>query len=603
MASLKHWPTLLLLGMACDVSAKSYDYVIVGGGTSGSALAARLSLGLPDAQILLLEAGPSAPDELRINVPGLRGSILGTSYDWNFTTVRQRGLAGRRVGVNRGKVLGGSSAMNYLCYDRAAAAEYDAWADLGSDGWTWAAMLDAMTRSENFSGTDRDPRGRAGPIRNTYNRAVYDVLRRWLPAARELGLPVNDQGNMHGDPVGLMFQGTNVDDRDYRRSYSANSYLPLAGPNLEVRTGARVARVNLRSNCDQSHTATGVTLADGAVVDAAREVILSAGSVQSPGLLELSGIGQPGVIKAAGVVAAAPLIDLPGVGENYQDHIRTSNTYRLRDAFDSFDALIHDAAGANATAELRKWIDGAPSLYDYTTAAYGFLDWGQVGGAAARNGLAALARAEFGNSTHPVDRKKLAFLADPSVPDYEVILEANYVGAAGYPGSGRYLTVIGTVTHPFARGSVHLDPADPAGAPLIDPGFLASEYDARAAAEGARFARKIAETGALRDAWEAETEPGPGVQTDDEFRRFAVDTVASFYHPVGTCALLPRADGGVVDADLRVYGTTNLRVVDNSVMPIIVSGHIQTAAYGIAEMAADKIIANAGCAVGVAEGL
>ncbi|KAK2008251.1 GMC oxidoreductase [Colletotrichum eremochloae] len=598
MASLKHWSALFLLGIACGVSAKSYDYVIIGGGTSGSALATRLSLGLPDSQILLLEAGPSAPDELRINVPGLRGSLLGTNYDWNFTTVPQGGLGGRQISVNRGKVLGGSSAINYLCYDRASVAEYDAWAELGSEGWTWATMIDAMTRSENFTGTDRDTRGRTGPIRNTYNRVVYDVLKQWQPAARELGLPINEQANMHGSPIGLMFQGTNIDNRYYRRSYSANSYLPLAGSNLEVRTGTRVAKINLACDCGQRHTATGVTLDDGTVVDAAREVILSAGSIQSPGLLELSGIGQSKVIEAAGI---DPVIDLPGVGENYQDHLRTSNIYRLKDTFDSFDALIYDTAGANATGELKKWIDGEPSLYDYTTAPYGFLNWGQIG-ERARDSITALARAEFGNSTHPVDRKKLAFLADPSVPDYEVLVEANFVGDARYPGSGRYLTFLSAVTHPFARGSVHIDPANPAGAPVIDPGFLASEHDSRAVAEGARFARKIAETSALRDTWDVEVEPGPGVQTDDEFRKFAADAALSFYHPVGTCALLPRADGGVVDADLRVYDTANLRVVDNSVMPILLSGHIQTAAYGIAEVAADKIIADAACEVDAADG-
>ncbi|KAK1993825.1 GMC oxidoreductase [Colletotrichum falcatum] len=596
MASLKHWPALLLLGTACHASAKSYDYVIVGGGTSGSALAARLSLGLPQAQILLLEAGPAAPDDLRINVPGLRGAILGTGYDWNFTTVGQSGLGGRRIDVNRGKVLGGSSAMNYLCYDRAAAAEYDAWAELGGgEAWAWEAMIHAMTRSENFTGTDRDPRGRAGPIRNIYNRVVYDVVKRWLPAARELGLPVNEDGNMYGNPIGLMFQGTNIDDRDYRRSYSANGYLPLAGPNLEVRTGARVAKVNLDGGGGgghRGHTATGVTLDNGTVIDAAVEVILSAGSIQSPGLLELSGIGQSAVLKAAGV---APVIDLPGVGENYQDHVRVSNNYRLRDSLDSFDNLIFDPSGANATAELKKWTEGGPSLYDYTTSAYGFLDWNQVN-ATARDLLVSLARAEFGSSRSPVDRRKLAFLEDPSVPDVELLLDPNYVGAAGYPGSGgKYLTLISTVMHPFSRGSVHLDPANPAGAPVIDPGFLLSEHDIRAAAEGVRLARRVAETAALRDSWVAEIEPGPAVQTDDGLRKFVVDNVLSFYHPVGTCALLPRADGGVVDADLRVYGTANLRVVDASVMPIIVSGHIQTAAYGIAEVAAGKIIADAAC--------
>ncbi|EXF75118.1 GMC oxidoreductase [Colletotrichum fioriniae PJ7] len=589
MSFLKTWPALVLLGAISCTSAQSYDYIIVGGGTAGSALATRLSLGLPDAQILLLEAGPSALDELRINVPGLRGSILGTEYDWNFTSVGQSVLGGRRIPVNRGKVLGGSSAMNYLCYDRAAAAEYEAWGEMGSEGWSWDVMIEAMTKSENFTGSDKDPRGRSGPIRNTYNRVVYDVLNTWQPAGTELGLPINEEGNMHGNPIGIMFQGTNIDNTDYSRSYSANSYLPLAGSNLEVRTNAQVVKVNLNKTYGNDYTATGVTLADGTVVNAVKEVILSAGSIQSPGLLELSGIGQTAVLKAAGV---EPLIDLPGVGENYQDHIRTSNVYRLKDEFDSFDALIFDSSGANATAELQKWIDGEVSLYDYTTAAYGFLNWGQIDQPAQAE-IIALAEAEFGNSSNPIDKKKLDFLKDDSVPDYELIFDANYVGAAGYPGSGKFITIFSTVMHAFSRGNVHIDPANPTGKPIIDPKFLSNEHDIKAAVEGAKFARKIAEAGPLKAVWEVETEPGPDVLTDDQFREFAVNTVTSFYHPVGTCSLLPKAEGGVVDADLRVYGTQNLRVVDNSIVPIIVSGHIQTAAYGIAEVAAAKIIASA----------
>ncbi|KXH56364.1 GMC oxidoreductase [Colletotrichum nymphaeae SA-01] len=589
MPFLKTWPALVLLSAISCTSAQSYDYIIVGGGTAGSALATRLSLGLPDAHILLLEAGPSALDELRINVPGLRGLILGTEYDWNFTSVGQSALGGRQIPVNRGKVLGGSSAMNYLCYDRAAAAEYEAWGEMGSEGWTWDVMIEAMTKSENFTGSDKDPRGRSGPIRNTYNRVVYDVLNTWQPAGTELGLPINEEGNMHGNPIGIMFQGTNIDNTDYSRSYSANSYLPLAGSNLEVRTNAQVVKVNLDKTYGNDYTATGVTLADGTVVNAVKEVILSAGSIQSPGLLELSGIGQTAVLKAAGV---EPLIDLPGVGENYQDHIRTSNVYRLKDEFDSFDALIFDSSGANATAELQKWIDGEVSLYDYTTAAYGFLNWGQIDQSAQAE-IIALAEAEFGNSTSPIDKKKLEFLQDDSVPDYELIFDANYVGAAGYPGSGKFITIFSTVMHALSRGNVHIDPANPTGKPIIDPKFLSNQHDIKAAVEGAKFARKIAEAGPLKAVWEVETEPGPDVLTDDQFREFAVNTVTSFYHPVGTCSLLPKAEGGVVDADLRVYGTQNLRVVDNSIVPVIVSGHIQTAAYGVAEVAAANIIASA----------
>jgi choline dehydrogenase-like flavoprotein len=560
--------------------------IIVGGGTAGSALATRLSLGLPKAKILLIEAGPAAADDLRINVPGLRGSILGSSLDWNFTTVPQSSLDGRSVDVNRGKVLGGSSAMNYLCYDRASAPEYEAWAELGNQGWGWNTMIEAMTKSENFTGTDNDRHGYTGPIRNYYNRVVYPVLEFWQPTVSKLGVNVNDHNSMGGEPIGVMFQPTNIDITKHTRSYAASSYLPLAGSNLVVKTNTQVAKVNLVKCRGLKYKATGVTLSSGQVITAKKEVIVSAGSVQSPGLLELSGVGQPAVLKAAGVT---PLVDLAGVGENYQDHIRLSNTYQLKEGIDSFDNLIFDNAGANATGELQKWIDGERSLYEYTTAAYGFMNWKQLG---LDTQLKTLARSLFGSSTNVVDAKKLEYLDNAKVPSVEYIYEANHVGAFGYTG-GKFITLISTVMHPFARGSVHIDPKSPQGKPVIDPKYMSNEYDHQALVAAAKFARQIANTEPIKSAWTAETEPGEAVQTDEQWLAFAKKALGSFYHPVGTCAMLPRADGGVVDADLRVYGTANLRVVDNSIIPVIPSAHIQTAAYGIAEIAAAKIIGSA----------
>ncbi|KAH8878720.1 alcohol oxidase [Thozetella sp. PMI_491] len=581
---LKAWSSLFLLVGAA--TAESYDYIIVGGGTAGGALATRLSLGLPSAKILVLEAGPSALDEIRINVPGMRGSILYTNYDWNFTTIPQENLGGRTIDVNRAKVLGGSSAMNYLCYDRASSPEYDAWGEMGSDGWDWNLMFDAMTKSENFTGVDQDVRGRVGPIRNLYNRVVFDVLKSWQPTATALGLPLNEGGNMAGDPIGLMFQGTNIDSTHYTRSYSANSYLPLAGSNLVVKTNTQVAKVNFADQlCHGKRFATGVTLLDGTQINATKEVILSAGSIQSPGLLELSGIGQSAVLEAAGIET---LIELPGVGENYQDHIRTSNNYRLKEGVESFDPYIYDSGSENATAEVQKWIDNEVSIYDYTSAAYGFLNWGQVDADTQAN-LVQLAQAAVANSSSPIDQKKLEYLSNPNVPDLEYIFEANYVGAKGYSG-GNFVTLFSTTMHALSRGNVHINPQDPHGKPIIDPKYLDNEYDVQAVIAGAKFARKIANTEPMSTFWELETEPGPEVETEEQWREFATSTVNSFYHPVGTCSLLPEEDGGVVDANLKVFGTQNLRVVDNSIIPIILSGHIQTAAYGIAEVAAAKII-------------
>lgn len=242
-------------------------------------------------------------------MPGLRGSALGSAYDWNFTTVPQEYLDGRTVGVPRGKVLGGSSALNYLCYDRAAVAEYDAWGRLGNEGWSWNVMIDAMLRSENFTGDDGDRHGRSGPIKTVYNRNIPKALDTWKPTMNKLGVPTNDR-SLGGDPIGVMLQPTNIDSTRWTRSYGANSYLPLAGANLEVRANTRVARVEFAAG--KPLRATGVILDDGARIAAAKEVILSAGTVQTPGLLELSGIGQASVLGAAGV----PLLyELPGASQ------------------------------------------------------------------------------------------------------------------------------------------------------------------------------------------------------------------------------------------------------------------------------------------------
>ena len=556
----------------------------MGGGTAGLALATRLSTSLPDSQILILEAGPAAPDELRINVPGLRGSTLGSVYDWNFTTTRQPHIGNRVIDVNRGKVLGGSAALNYLCYDRAAVAEYNAWGELLNDTklWNWNVMFPAMLKSENFTGDDGDKHGRQGPIRSTYNRIVPELLSTWKPTLNKLGVPINDGGSLGGNPIGVMYQPTNIDVTRWTRSNSANSYLPLAGSNLEVRTGVRAVKVEFAVG-SKPLRAVGVVLENGTTIAVRREVILSAGAVQSPGLLELSGIGSPNVLNAANITQ---LQKLAGVGENYQDHIRLSNVYRLKDNFSTFDPMIYDNAGPFATEQMRLWLEGKVSWYDYTTSAYSFLDWGLISNAT-QNRLLGLAL----NGTkggHVVDRKKIDFLRDKSVPQLEIIMESNFVGATPYPG-GRFTTLITSVMHPMSRGYVHINASNPLGAPVIDPRYLSHEYDMAALIEGAQYARKIAETKPMSDIWTAEIEPGTGVRTESQWREFASQAMGSFYHPVGTCAMLPEKDGGVVGGDLVVYGTTNLRIVDCSVIPVLLSAHIQTAAYGIAEIAADLI--------------
>lgn len=559
-------------------------------------MSTRLSQGLPNAKILVIEAGQAAPDELGINVPSKKGSTLGTKYDWNFTTIPQVNAKNRVFSQNRGKVLGGSSALNLMTYDRSTVNEYDGWEELGNDGWNWDNMLVAMDKSQNFTSANTKWYGTAGvstsgPIRGTINRYIPDFQAGWVPALNALGIKTNKK-YMGGDNLGVSYSTSSIDPTHYNRSYSANGYLPLAGSNLVVLTTQTVVKVNLSSS-HAGYRATGVTLANGTFIAASREVILSAGSFGSPGLLELSGIGNKTILASAGITQ---LIDLPMVGENLQDHIRIQSSYQLKSQYAGADAFRYNAT--YAAQQLQLWIDGKYSQYDYTGSGYTFQTWKEATGNDTT--LKALAKAAVGKSTNVIDKKKLEWLNDDSVPQLEVIFSDGYTGVKGYPAVNttlygkNFVSLLGVVMHPLARGSVHINATNPLGKPLIDPRYLSNEYDLQAAVAAIKKCRQLALTPELRGIWDNEYEPGlDKVNTDAEWRDFALNTTLTIYHPTASCAMLPKSKGGVVSPELKVYGTTNLRVVDASIIPIIISAHMQTAVYGIAERAAEMIIDDA----------
>ncbi|KZL85810.1 gmc oxidoreductase [Colletotrichum incanum] len=580
---------------------ETYDYIVVGGGTAGVAVAARLSEGLPASKILLIEAGPAVWDEPKINIPGMKGSTLATKYDWNFTTVPQPNVNSRSFTVNRGKVLGGSSALNLMSYDRAAVAEYDSWEALGNPGWNWQTMIAAMKKSENFTGINTDTYGSEGvgdngPVKAVINRIIPEHQNTWIPTMNSLGVKTNLE-SLGGNPLGVMYQPSSIDPTHYNRSYSANAYVPIAGPNLVILPDTTVTKVNLEQVAANStqQRASGVTLQDGTVIRAQKEVILSAGSIQSPGLLELSGIGQASVLNASGI---EQVIDLPGVGENLQDHLRIQSSYQLKPNYTSFDILRSNATFA--AEQLALWNAGEVSLYDYTGSGYTFSTWAQALGNDSR--MVALAKEAAGEDPSIVDLKKLEFMSDPSIPQLEVIFSDGYTGVKGYPaatsplfGKG-FFTLIAAIMHPMSRGSIHVNPSNTTGKPIINPNYFAHEHDLDAAIQAIKYCRKIAQTEPMKSTWESEYEPGLDVvQTDEQWKQFALNTTLSIFHPVGTCSMLPKQDGGVVDSNLKVYGTSNLRVVDASVIPLLISAHVQTAVYGIAEIAAERIIADAAC--------
>ncbi|KAH6616486.1 hypothetical protein C7974DRAFT_416615 [Boeremia exigua] len=567
--------------------ADAYDFIVVGGGTAGLAVASRISIGLPNSTILVIEAGPDGRQEPGIYIPGRKGSTLGGKYDWNLTTVAQTNANNRTFAQNRGKVLGGSSALNLMTWDRTSIAELDAWEKLGNKGWNWKTLYPAMLKAETFLPSPEygvEGVGNSGPIQTLISRIFPKHQASWIPTLNKLGLITNRE-SLNGQPVGVSTQPNNVSP-NYTRSY-APEYLKLSGDNLALRLDTRVAKINFKGK-----TATGVTFEDGTTVQARKEVILSAGSFQTPGLLELSGIGNATLLKSMGI----PVVrSLPAVGENLSDHIRIQSSYQLSSSYPSFDVLRNST---RAAIELAAYNAGEVSLYDYTASGYAYFPWDIVSNDTAAR-LRTLVQGDT-TLTSAVDKVKKSYFSPPqssTVPQLEVIFSDGYTGLKGYPavnsslfGIGTF-SLIGVVQHPLSKGNVHIRSRNISEKPIINPNYLSHPYDLQAATNLAKFLRTIANTAPLKDVWTEEYEPGKAVQTDEDWKKFALANTLSIYHPIGTAALLPEKDGGVVDAQLKVYGTKGLRVVDASVIPLLPSAHIQTLVYGIAERAAEMILA------------
>jgi choline dehydrogenase-like flavoprotein len=545
----------------------------VGGGTAGVAFATRLSQRLTDSSVLIIEAGPDGRDEAGIYIPGRKGSILGSKYDWNFTSIPQAGANGRAIGQNRGRVLGGSSALNLLSWDRGAAADYDAWEELGNAGWNADSMFSAIRQAEEYHITpangsvELQSYGESGPINFVINRLAPPQQEHFFPAMQSLGLSQTDR-YLDGELIGYMRHTSNIQPSNYTRSYST-AYLADAPENLHVLLETEVARVNINNTT----RVTGVTLKDGTTINASREVILSAGTIQSAQLLELSGVGQKAVLEAA------------GVGENLQDHVRIVNTYQLRNNYTTPDILRLNAT--YAAGQLALWRQNKTGLYDSTSSGYAYLQWNQI----LDDASSLVARANSSaNASNVIDVKKLQNLEDLSklVPQAEVLF---YPAANSSLYGSSFFALIGVLQHPLSRGSSHITSANFTAKPRFDPNYLSSSYDLYGVAHIAKYLRTIAQTPPMSYAWTAEYEPGLDVvDSDEDWLQYARTNMASIWHPVGTCAMLPKENGGVVNAELKVYGVKGLRVVDASIMPALVSGHIQSGVYGIAERAAQIVV-------------
>jgi choline dehydrogenase len=532
-------------------AVETFDYVIVGSGAAGAILANRLSADA-GVTVCLLEAGPSDQHPFLQIPAGFIKTLFNPAFTWQFKTEATAQTGGRRIPIPQGRVLGGSTSINGLVYNRGQRQDYDEWESMGNPGWSYAEVLPYFKRMECRIGGDDTFRGRDGELPVSDIDWSHPVCDAFIAGAEGIGMPWNPDYN------GASQEGVGYFQRTIHRGWRMSTARAFLWPvrsraNLEIRTNAQATSILF-----ENRIATGVRYLRGAEhgtaaeVRARREVIVSCGAINTPKLLQLSGIGSAALLQKIGV----PVVhDLPGVGENLSDHFSVRVVARAIDV----RTMNEMASGIALGGEIARWLLKRPSILALSPSLVHFFWY-------SRDGL---------------DRPDLQGVFSPAS------YKEGYVGMLdSYPGM-----TCGVWQHrPYSRGTVQAQSPDVFADPVVQPNYLEDRRDQQVLVDGIRLARRLLQTPELARYVQEETLPGTLASADDELLAFARRLGVSSYHLNGTAHMGPSSDPtAVVDDQLRVYGLGRLRVVDSSVMPTIPSANICAATMMLAEKASDLI--------------
>ncbi|KAF8177943.1 hypothetical protein K438DRAFT_1844945 [Mycena galopus ATCC 62051] len=587
----------------------SFDFVIIGGGNAGLAIAGRL-VENPKVTVCVLEFGKDFSSNEDPKIPGNYMINLGKEFDGGLLSTPQVNSANRVIYNPRGKGLGGSSLLNWLQVIRAPAAEYDEFeSTLKAKGWNSAEFNKYFKKSQNLPmeqpkfktdyGLKPDPSLYGdGPIVNTFPRFMPAINDYYYKACAALGVPFNPVGG-NGNNSGVWPALSAIDPQTSNR-VSSTAYLEpnRNKPNLKIITQAQAIKILFEAS-SSLQVATGVVyIQEGeehpleCTVMATKEVILCAGAYRTPQVLELSGIGH-----SAHVLKGEQVVDLPGVGNNLQEHASCLFLCETKPSIQSYDILMNPNPDlvelAKHKEEYQKHKTG---IFSAVPLSFSYVPLKAFASAEKIVKIKAMVgSAEKTTSiTSPSSIKALQNLIDDEDSyQLEFVMVPHHVRSlpnGEFDSAKKYFFLSIIITHPFSRGSVHLGASNPTGNPTIDLGLFENEIDLEIMVEGLKFIKKLIAQPSLRDdAGARAVAPSADITSDEGIKDYARRVCSTSFHPVGTASMLPREEGGVVDSNLMVYGTANLRVADASIIPVHISAHPMATVYAIAEKAADII--------------